>query len=664
MGYVKKDYGKWVCGSLTILEDLVVGDSVDIDGDITIGGAFEITGNLTADGTLIALDGSTSARLISAGFTSLESPANRFGVSPTIYMQVATTAASGITAITHTGTAPAVTWTADSLSFVGNFDSNGATAVLDGSTSVRLLSAGFVSTEAPDIRFGYDASDYMKIAVATGTGDVAITHTGTNKSVTWTAAAGFDFVGAIALDAITAVGNLSVDGTTALIDGATSVRLVSAGFASLESPSVRFGFSDSIYTSFAVADTTGNLTITHVGGSTDLVTWTAGGGFSLVGAIAVTGTLGVSGTLSAGLDATAGMFELYPGTTNTGTTTVTMADNSGDTVTNINVALQAGARTYTIPDAGASAAFLMTDSYKTIWSFSVGLAGEDTDGVFTNSGGIAGAVPDSATNQYNNAGGTVSVKVYDHGTTTWDDLATSATLTGWTANYQLLPDAASEEALDAFAVGFATKFCEFGFNDLQTGTGAFATWATDGGKYQYSIGAGTWSDLTVFDNTDSVAQDGLQSLVRIGVISFAPPSDWVAATYDGQEAYWVQYVLTGAQLTQTPLIDSVAMDEPFVIVAGADSFDAPFKATIGEVRVTDMGVTVHNQIIKFVVCNFTTSSFTEEFSWTASQYNDTFIPATPLAVAADDLIGILITDDTASTVNPVLYVELEATYLD
>ena len=387
-------------------------------------------------------------------------------------------------------------------------------------------------------------------------------------------------------------------------------------------------------------------------------------GKRVCGGLVVLDGLTSQGTLSAGADAVAGTIELYPSTTSKGTTTLTMTDNAGDTVTNVNVAAQAAARTYTIPDAGDNATFLMTDSYKTWWSFACGLSGEDTDGAGTNGAGMTGGSVDLTTNMFDDGDGTVFVKVYDHGTTTWDDLSTSATLTGWTANYQLQPDAASEEAADAFAVGFATQFCEIAFNDLATASGALATYSNDCGKWQYSSGAGTWKDLTVYDGTDLTANDGLRPLQQAGAISFAPPSDWVAVTYDDQEAYWIQWVFTAAELTQTALIDSTNKDEPFVVIPNDDAFVAPFKATIGGIRVTDMGITVHDQEVKFVVGNFTTGVFTEEFTWPASQYNDTFTPATPLAVAADDKVAVLITEDTASTVNPVLYVELEATYLD
>jgi hypothetical protein len=69
--------------------------------------------------------------------------------------------------------------------------------------------------------------------------------------------------------------------------------------------------------------------------------------------------IGTSG-LQAGQSGTAGTITLYPATASKGDTTLTMSNNSGNTTTNVNVAAQAGARTYTVPDAGASAAFLMS----------------------------------------------------------------------------------------------------------------------------------------------------------------------------------------------------------------------------------------------------------------------------------------------------------------
>lgn len=130
-----------IAGTLTVKDVLTFSDGGTIDNTaadtltvtetkIALVGATDVTGNFGADGTLVLLDGSTSVRGISAGFTSLESPANRLGVSATIYMSIATTAVTGATAITHTGTAPAVTWAADSLTFTGAFEVVGAT-ILD-----------------------------------------------------------------------------------------------------------------------------------------------------------------------------------------------------------------------------------------------------------------------------------------------------------------------------------------------------------------------------------------------------------------------------------------------------------------------------------------------------------------------------------------------------
>lgn len=53
-------------------------------------------------------------------------------------------------------------------------------------------------------------------------------------------------------------------------------------------------------------------------------------------------------------------------TTNTGQLEILSASNAGNTVTTVTNASQAGARTYTIPDAGASASFAMTEGAQTI----------------------------------------------------------------------------------------------------------------------------------------------------------------------------------------------------------------------------------------------------------------------------------------------------------
>jgi hypothetical protein len=144
---------------------------------------------------------------------------------------------------------------------------------------------------------------------------------------------------------LTVTGNLGVDGTTVLLDGSTSVRALSAGFVSVETAAsdIRLGYDAAIYTKIAVANTTGNVTITHVGGSTDLVTWTAAGGFSFVGAFGVTGAITASTNLIIG-DA---------GTIGSASDTDAMAISAGGVVT-LSVQGIADNQVLTVDDAGAA----------------------------------------------------------------------------------------------------------------------------------------------------------------------------------------------------------------------------------------------------------------------------------------------------------------------
>ena len=70
--------------------------------------------------------------------------------------------------------------------------------------------------------------------------------------------------------------------------------------------------------------------------------------------------------LDAGASATAGTVDIFPTTAVKGKIQLAAADSAGDTTTTITNASQAGARTYTIPDAGASASFVMTEGAQTV----------------------------------------------------------------------------------------------------------------------------------------------------------------------------------------------------------------------------------------------------------------------------------------------------------
>jgi hypothetical protein len=131
---------------------------------VTVGGAFTLSGTAATAFTgatfavdmssTAVIDATTSVRNLSAGFNSLESPANRFGVSATVYTQIATTAATGVTAITHTGTGPTMAWTVPVWTFTN-------------STSH--------TTYTPSWVMGFDAGSSITFAVADTTGDTTIT---------------------------------------------------------------------------------------------------------------------------------------------------------------------------------------------------------------------------------------------------------------------------------------------------------------------------------------------------------------------------------------------------------------------------------------------------------------------------------------------------------
>jgi hypothetical protein len=67
-----------------------------------------------------------------------------------------------------------------------------------------------------------------------------------------------------------------------------------------------------------------------------------------------------------GVSGTAGSLDIFPGTAASGKLAFAAANNAGNTTTTITNASQAGARTYTLPDAGASASFVMTEGAQTI----------------------------------------------------------------------------------------------------------------------------------------------------------------------------------------------------------------------------------------------------------------------------------------------------------
>jgi len=127
-------------------------------------------------------------------------------------------------------------------------------------------------------KIGYDSGAYISFAVADTTGNVTITQTGSTKNVSWTTAGSF---------------TLSA-GSFALTAASQTFTASTAWYA--YTPAFYIGYDSGAWLKIAVADTTGNVTITQTG-SNKSVTWTAPGGLNLGTGITVTGNIDdVTGT--------------------------------------------------------------------------------------------------------------------------------------------------------------------------------------------------------------------------------------------------------------------------------------------------------------------------------------------------------------------------------
>jgi len=83
-------------------------------------------------------------------------------------------------------------------------------------------------------------------------------------------------------------------------------------------------------------------------------------GDSETGALNVNLTGVTLAAIDAGSNGTAGDVDIFPATQDKGKLKIAATDNATDTITTITNAAQAGARVYTIPDAGADAEFVMS----------------------------------------------------------------------------------------------------------------------------------------------------------------------------------------------------------------------------------------------------------------------------------------------------------------
>ncbi len=116
----------------------------------------------------------------------------------------------------------------------------------------------------------------------------------------------------------------------------------------------------------AAAVSAGALTGTTLAANVVSSSLTSLGTITTLTAGTINATTTNSTTILAGASGTAGTLDVFPVTAARGKIEVLAANNAGNTTTTITNASQAGARTYTLDDVGASASFVMTGGTQTI----------------------------------------------------------------------------------------------------------------------------------------------------------------------------------------------------------------------------------------------------------------------------------------------------------
>lgn len=131
------------------------------------------------------------------------------------------------------------------------------------------------------------------------------------------------------------------------------------------------------------------------------------------------------------------------------------------------------------------------------------------------------------------------------------DLATISGEAGYTANFQMFPDAPAQD--DNILFGAAAVFDQITL-DISTPAVYDAAGVIE---WEYWDGD-SWEALTIVeDGTGSTSESGEYAFEQDGRISFTQPSNWAASTIDSQEAYWIRAAIaTGkaANMTTVPIL--------------------------------------------------------------------------------------------------------------
>lgn len=227
-------------------------------------------------------------------------------------------------------------------------------------------------------------------------------------------------------------------------------------------------------------------------------------------------------------------------------------------------------------------------------------------------------------------------KVEDGGS--FANLAVSGAEAGYTANYQLFPD--TEVANDAVYFGAAAPFGAI-YMDMSA---TVATYGADAIVWEYKNKYG-WQTLTIiYDHTDADDQDGDRPFQQDGYIIFSAPTDWVKATIDSQEAYWIRARVSAAQITQIPLTDSKEHQIP----SAAAACEVPSRGTIGRGRITFQTASGANNDTKAILVNLTSGAASAIKTLTKA-LQEIEVADFALAVAKDDAIALFYTQEDGTT---------------
>jgi len=309
----------------------------------------------------------------------------------------------------------------------------------------------------------------------------------------------------------------------------------------------------------------------------------------------------------------------------------------------------------TVEGALAENRALLDQAKKTIHAMAVfGTWQQDGDAALTNGGGLCGADVKltEAANTY--------AQVYDAGNAEFNQFDSSSGGTDYTGDYQFTSDTKNDG--DYVAFGHSVPFPEIAME--MTG-GTLQTYTGDAGKWQYSQGGAAWADLTVFDNTDATAQNGKRPFGRDGAITFAPPSDWATETINGQEAYWIRWIVTTvANLNVVGLTNS----KEHQFVRPEDGWIAPCDGVVEAIRACDgtTGTLHSNQDVKFLVMNYTNGRNSGVLTWAQDRRTDGWDGLSALAISDGDILGVVCTQDDGAgggpdeVINALLEMEIQA----